>query len=219
MLVAMTFTNTARQLAYGSRAERPPSTQEKIVSYDEPWRDTAPEAPRYRDDEDFLLSRERGLSSEPVRDVGVLDTDATYPSTVGLRSDAERETRVIGFPRISRLPPARETFHALQEWEGVVTGIGDQEFLARLIDVTSDAAVDEEEATFPIAEVSEQDVERMREGSVFRWVIGYERSAMGQKKRISQIVFRDLPALTVADVERGNRWAISIRRTLDATWT
>ena len=215
----MAFTNTAKQLAYGSSVELPPNTQERIVSYDEPWGDTAPEAPRYRDDEDFLLSRERWLSSDPVRDVGVLDPDAMYPSTVSLRSDAERETRVIGFPRMSRLPPARETFHALQEWEGVVTGIGDREFQARLIDVTSDVAVDEEEATFPIAEISEQDVDKLRDGSVFRWVIGYERSAMGQKKRISQIVFRDLPALTVADVERGDRWAISIRRTLDARWT
>ena len=43
--------------------------------------------------------------------------------------------------------------------------------------------------------------------SIFRWVIGYERSASGTKKRVSQIVFRDLPRLTRADVREGREWA------------
>ena len=41
--------------------------------------------------------------------------------------------------------------------------------------------------------------EKMQVGSIFRWVIGYERSA-GPVRRVSQIVFRDLPAISQGDL-------------------
>ena len=97
--------------------------------------------------------------------------------------------------------------HALQEWEGHVVEIGDEEFTARLTDVTAEASYEQEEAVIPLAEISDSDAAKMREGSIFRWVIGYERSAAGTKKRVSQIVFRDLPAITEADLRAGEAWA------------
>ncbi len=99
------------------------------------------------------------------------------------------------------------TFHALQEWEGYVLEKGDDEFTARLLDLTAGSLQEEEEAVIPLAEISEDDLKRLHPGSVFRWVIGYERSASGTKRRVSQIVFRDLPVVTKQDLAEGKEWA------------
>ena len=101
------------------------------------------------------------------------------------------------------------TFHALQEWEGYVTEINDTEFTARLTDLTAGATYAGEEADIPIDEISEADAAKMQVGSIFRWVIGYERTA-GTKKRVSHIVFRDLPAITKTDLQDGEEWAREI---------
>ena len=73
---------------------------------------------------------------------------------------------------------------------------------------------EEEEAIIPLTELSENDIGKMRDGSIFRWVIGYERSLSGTKKRVSQIVFRDLPAITPSDLRDGRTWARDIVRAL-----
>ena len=100
--------------------------------------------------------------------------------------------------------------HALQEWEGCVVEINQSEFTARLLDLTADASFEEEEADIPFAEISDDDLDKIRLGSIFRWVIGYERSAAGTKKRVSQIVFRDLPAVTKPDMQAGEAWALKM---------
>ncbi len=100
------------------------------------------------------------------------------------------------------------TLHPLQEWEGYVTEINDTEFTANLTDLTAKATY-AEEATIPLDEISEDDAAKMRVGSIFRWVIGYERRS-GTKKRVSYIVFRDLPAITKADLQKGEEWARKI---------
>ena len=99
---------------------------------------------------------------------------------------------------------------------GDFTRIGVEDFTARLIDLTADASYEGEEATIPLTEISEDDAERMREGSIFRWVIGYERSPSGTKKRVSQVVFRNLPAVSRSDVRRGKEWAHAMLRSFDS---
>ena len=132
------------------------------------------------------------------------------------------ERRQQPVPRISKLFPAvaptvaPSSFHALQEWEGHVTEIDANDFHARLVDITAGASVEGEEARIPLAEVSEEDARRMKCGSVFRWVIGYERSPAGTKKRVSQIVFRDLPALTRRDLREGRAWAREVIASLNS---
>jgi len=103
--------------------------------------------------------------------------------------------------------PLIPTFHALQEWEGYVVSIGKTEFTARLVDLTEGRAIEDEEARIPLEEISESDAAKMKTGSIFRWVIGYKRLPMGQKERVSSIVFRDLPAVTKSDWQRGEVWA------------
>ena len=116
----------------------------------------------------------------------------------------------VSFPPPIEPAPRSVTLHALQEWEGYVVAIEADEFLARLVDLTAGASHESEEATIPLVEISERDAHSMTIGSIFRWVIGYERSPEGTRKRVSQIVFRDLPRMTEADHREGMEWAHKI---------
>ena len=55
----------------------------------------------------------------------------------------------------------------------------------------------------------------MAVGSIFRWVIGYERTPEGTRKRVSQIVFRDLPRMTESDLRAGREWARKVAPALN----
>ena len=144
-----------------------------------------------------------------------------------IREDDPRSTIIpsnggVVIPIHDPMPVAtqRSSLHALQEWEGWVLETGEHEFTARLTDLTTSGSaskfdwMDDEEATFPYSEISEEDLTRLRPGSIFRWVIGYERSASGSKRRVSQIVFRDLPAMTRQDIALGEEWARKVAQSL-----
>ncbi len=145
----------------------------------------------------------------------VRDTDSMYKSfDSGLNSrwPIYEENPVINFPakaRGLRSEPSN-SFHALQEWEGYVLEITGDEFTARLVDLTAGATQEDEEATIPLEEIAENDHKRICPGSIFRWVIGYENLASGNKRRVSQIVFRDLPLMSTWDISEGKEWAQGI---------
>ena len=122
---------------------------------------------------------------------------------------------IVGFPTIPERVAQSSSLPALQEWEGYVLAIRRTDFLARLVDLTTGSSHAGEEAEIPKTELSDEDNGRLREGSIFRWVIGYERSAAGTKKRVSQIVLRDLPVVTKGDLARSEAWAQDMARTLD----
>ena len=102
------------------------------------------------------------------------------------------------------------TLTALQEWEGYVEEICATELVARLIDLTAGNSHETEEVTIPLAEIAPRDVANLEVGSIFRWVIGYEHSPEGTRKRVSQIVFRDLPRMTDTDIQDARTWANKI---------
>lgn len=108
-------------------------------------------------------------------------------------------------PKVSTIPSP--TLYPTQEWEGQVIEIRDNDFEARLLDVTAGDVVDREVATIPLEEVGAEDRTLMRVGSIFRWVVGYERSVGGTRRRVSQFVFLDRPRLTERDLEKGREWA------------
>ena len=130
---------------------------------------------------------------------------ADYPQTV---VRVREKSEALSF----RTPTP--TFYALQEWEGYVVTIRDKHFTARLVDLSVGASIEQEEAEIPLCELTGADAERISQGSIFRWAVGYEHSPSGVKKRISVIVFRDLPALTKSDQETGNTWATKILASL-----
>ena len=158
--------------------------------------------------EGFDLAFRPGANADPGSDTRHRGGNAHPRSPVTDHGQAPVDlSRIVDVPRLSARRTSATSFHALQEWEGHVVEIGDEEFTARLTDVTAGASYEEEEAIIPLVEIADGDATRMREGSIFRWVIGYERSDAGTKKRVSQIVFRDLPAVTEADLRDGEAWA------------
>ena len=131
---------------------------------------------------------------------------AAYPSTSREENDTT-PTAVVEFQGSRPLSKPTASLHALQEWEGYVTEIKDTDFTANLLDVTAGEKYAGEVAVIPLEEISEADAARISTGSVFRWVIGYERAPSGNKRRVSQIVFRDLPAFTKRDLQDAEGWA------------
>ena len=87
--------------------------------------------------------------------------------------------------------------------------------MARLVDLTVGLSHESEEVAIPLAEISERDADNMAVGSIFRWVIGYERTPEGTRKRVSQIVFRDLPRMTESDLRAGREWARKVAPALN----
>ena len=140
------------------------------------------------------LALEQGVGATTT-DVRDQDTrGATLPAFSGREQDSDDFSRIANLPqpRARRSPPA--TLHALQEWEGYVTEINDTEFSARLTDLTSGANYAREEADIPLVEISEDDAAKMQVGSIFRWVIGYERAAGSKKAGLKYCIsqpFRD----------------------------
>ncbi len=157
-----------------------------------------------------------GLASG-APETGASDKNDASGPVVAFSSSAVGSTSVapvLDFPpRLASAPP-RAVLHALQEWEGYVVEINRDDFVARLVDMTAGLSHEEEEAIIPLEELSECDVANMTVGSIFRWVIGYERSPGGMKKRVSQIVFRDLPRITERDFRKGTEWARETIRAL-----
>ena len=96
-----------------------------------------------------------------------------------------------------------------------MVSIEDDTFVARLVDLTADMSHESEEATISLDELSDADATNMAVGSIFRWVIGYERSPEATRKRVSQIVFRDLPRMTEGDLQAGREWARKIAPALN----
>ena len=141
-------------------------------------------------------------------------TASTVPTEVAHGPNGGRLAQVRSLPPPYRHRAPVATLHPVQEWEGYVVDINDTHFTARLVDLSARLVHEEEEAIIPLTELSDNDVGRMRDGSIFRWVIGYERSSSGTKKRVSQIVFRDLPAMTPSDLRDGRTWARDIVRAL-----
>lgn len=94
----------------------------------------------------------------------------------------------------------------VQEWEGFVVAIQAETFNARLLDVTAGDRYDSAEATIPLEALSDEDRERIAEGSIFSWVIGQERAPAGSGRHVSRIVLCDL-RVTPADERSGRRWA------------
>ena len=115
---------------------------------------------------------------------------------------------------------SKQTMYALQEWEGYVIEKRELDFVARLVDLTAltfprqAEMVQEDEAIIPLSEISVDDIKQMEEGSVFRWVIGYEKSASGTKRRVSEIVFRNLPKMTERQLSEGMLWARTISQSI-----
>ena len=100
------------------------------------------------------------------------------------------------------------SFFPKQEWAGRVTAILKDEFDARLRDLTHGGRA---VATIDLEEIDPEDRARMRIGSLFHWVMGYERSVSGTRSYVSRFIFLNPPRLTARDLKSGREWATRLR--------
>lgn len=125
-----------------------------------------------------------------------------------LGSASETYEPVLQFPELPQIKePVRRALLPIQEWEGYVTEVAKNGFTAQLVDLNAEDDLPTEEADFSIEDVSDPDLRLLREGAVFRWTIGYEKSVSGTKTRISRIVFRRLPQWTRKELVSADRTA------------
>jgi hypothetical protein len=147
-------------------------------------------------------------SNQALQDTSIVPSDQVHQasSESALKSSAVHP-KIMQRPRVSLEP--------LQEWEGYVTQIGRETFFARLLDKSAHREFEDETVEFLVSDLSEDNAKLLREGAIFRWVIGYYRSAAGTKKRVSEIVFRRLPALTKRDLIRARLEAKELTQSRD----
>ena len=147
-------------------------------------------------------------------------------------SDNETQGNIIGqdtgefdvdrlvAPLSARRPPPSpllraRSFNPLMEWEGYVESIGDEDFVVKMADVRSENGLPSEMATFSKEDLNEYDKDLLQEGAIVRWVIGMERLASGQRRRVSMLHFRRLPAHTAADFARAKSKAQELIQAID----
>ena len=145
-----------------------------------------------------------------------LETTASFEDLVAVSTNANsRQSRSDFLPPV--LPTTtsveitgRPSFIALQEWEGTVTSVGNEGFTARVMDLTHPEGHPDEEAEFPMSELSDDDISLVTPGAFFRWSVGITRLPGGGKRPTSQIVFRRLPKWTRRDIARSDAVAREI---------
>ena len=105
-----------------------------------------------------VLSMRRQLVSSQQTDNRVANSTGPTPT---YRKNGEAETATVSFP--PELTPIRRiaTLHPLQEWEGRVVEIRDNDIVAMLTDITARYTHEHVEATIPISEISDRDAEHM----------------------------------------------------------
>jgi hypothetical protein len=109
-------------------------------------------------------------------------------------------------PQMSR--EAGRTLLIKQLWEGTVTELRDQTFLAVLND-KSRSDTPAEQVEFESVELRQDDWPLVAPGAVFYWMIGTERTPSGQVRNVSNIEFSRLPVWTRSSLnaasEKGSR--------------
>jgi hypothetical protein len=97
----------------------------------------------------------------------------------------------------------------LQEWEGRIIAINDRKLVARVIDVTAGRNEEFEEMEFPLSELSDDDLQIARVGSVFRLEVGW-RYDQGARFRLTRLYVRRLPVWKEAEMRRADEAAKAI---------
>ncbi len=135
------------------------------------------------------------------------DSDCEQPDSP--RVDEDEIVRRVLKPAVWRRPDApRDAFHALQRWEGVVTMIEDETFVARLTDLTHEGS--DEEVELPLSDIPNDDEDLLEEGAVFYWAIGYRDEASGQRQRVSTLRFRRLPVWSTSELRAARERAVEV---------
>jgi hypothetical protein len=141
--------------------------------------------------------------------------DAGGPTTAQLpgssnqtasRADGSNQLRIPPFISLAASPNAPRRIDVLQQWEGVVSSIEGDTFWAEMSDLT-DPDRPQEIIELPLTEISPSDMELFVAGAVFYWTIGYEQSATGQIRRVSELRAKRSPRWSQFDIRAIDREA------------
>ena len=156
-----------------------------------------------------------GIRLDPSLQAAETELGGTAPE--GL--DSHSETKGL-FATLESLPnpptvwlpipkPSKDYLVALQKWEGIVLKRGKETLFARLADRS--AVGPDEEAEILLDEISADDLPLVTPGAVFYWSIGYHVDTSGQKRRVSVIRFRRLPAWSEKELQQAGQDADRLR--------
>ncbi|MFZ0886977.1 MAG: hypothetical protein WA005_00865 [Candidatus Binataceae bacterium] len=139
-------------------------------------------------------SRSHAVAPLPAENRSVDDTTISSAPlsthNISPEQSSEESAAKIVIPS-QKMPAPRQTFRAIQRWEGTVISVGETGFEAILRDL--DAVKPEEKASFLLEEVSPDDHNLIADGAVFYWYVGYETTITGQRKLTANVRFRRLP--------------------------
>jgi hypothetical protein len=101
------------------------------------------------------------------------------------------------------------------EWQGQVTGIEDEYFIAQLRGTVGNGIAGSlEEASIPIDDVNPGDIDLLKLGAFFRLCISYEIAPTGNRRRYTEVIFRRLPAYRREELEAARSKAADLARDL-----
>jgi hypothetical protein len=105
-----------------------------------------------------------------------------------------------------------------QWWEGTVTRVTEENFIATLVDKTNPAAPDEQAVfEFSSFEVPDDDKPLLKPGSVFYFVMGTQTTYSGQVISTSALEFRRLPKWTRRSLDVAQARASRLHEWLETT--
>ena len=154
----------------------------------------------------FIITEPIDVSEDQATDAPSNSVSTTVTSESGV-SEAVFQTMLPTITKISNKLQTEDSFLLMQKWQGVVTQIKDDSFLATLRDLNIDS--EDEEAEIFTADIAPADIPLLVKGAVFYWCIGYRDSA-GQRTRSSQIRFRRLPAWSQRELDSARKEAEAI---------
>ena len=93
------------------------------------------------------------------------------------------------------------SFSPISEWEGYVEKIEGDNFYAKLVNIRSSSGFAEDEGLFSIMDLSEFQRPELEEGSMIRWVIGYQRLPGGQRQNVSELYIRKVPMHSKREID------------------
>jgi hypothetical protein len=109
------------------------------------------------------------------------------PNSSSHRSSAE--LRFSALPERLQILEQPRAFRLMKSWDGIVTGIGSETFVSRIVPL--DGLGLEQEAEFLLTDVPEADRPLIRRGAPFYWFVGYDTS-LGRRRRTSELKMRRL---------------------------
>jgi len=164
----------------------------------------------------YIHSDEDVMGLTVARQVEESMVAAQHPGVLNPEEGFDARTRrdtVFGITRgelLRRTYQVPDSSISLQKWEGVVTSVGEEFFLATLTDLMGAGPDEATEISFD--EVPKGDIPLITEGAVFYLNVGYDTAADGQVRRSTILRFRRLPSWSKSEIKKAKEKSSAARK-------